>query len=314
MALLGAEDAARPSILEVIASGAAVARHQHAGAAFRGGPRRGGHPPRRRGRGHPVPHRASTRRWQRLVRWRGRRRRGSATCARWRNGSPAAVTHPPDIAEVRAPGRPRLAGGRARPAHRPRGLRQVDLGGAPLPTRPGPLVGRLPGDGGRRCDRPVGDGRCLPAAPRGDARQAGVAASSRSSTPRTSRPPRASDCASRRRRAGRPVVAVVFDVPLERCLAQNAARPERQVPDAVVRRHHRELSARWTRCPTRAMRPSVVTRREDGRGALVRAARRRVPHSAWRAERPVSPNDGRRSTVALAIVGHATGPCRRSAR
>ena len=37
--------------------------------------------------------------------------------------------------------------------------------------------------------------------------------------------------------AGRPAVAVVFDVPLERCLARNAGRPGRQVPDAVVRRH-----------------------------------------------------------------------------
>ena len=32
-------------------------------------------------------------------------------------------------------------------------------------------------------------------------------------------------------------MAVVFDVPLERCLARNAGRPGRQVPDAVVRRH-----------------------------------------------------------------------------
>jgi predicted kinase len=42
-------------------------------------------------------------------------------------------------------------------------------------------------------------------------------------------------------RDGRPAVAVAFDVPLERCLTQNAARPERRVPDEVVRRHHREM-------------------------------------------------------------------------
>ena len=42
-------------------------------------------------------------------------------------------------------------------------------------------------------------------------------------------------------KAGRPVIAVAFDVPLERCLAQNATRPERRVPDDVVRRHHRQL-------------------------------------------------------------------------
>jgi protein phosphatase len=42
------------------------------------------------------------------------------------------------------------------------------------------------------------------------------------------------------REAGRPAVAIVFDVPLERCLAQNARRPGRQVPEAVVRRHVRQ--------------------------------------------------------------------------
>jgi len=42
-------------------------------------------------------------------------------------------------------------------------------------------------------------------------------------------------------RARRPVLAIVFDVSLERCLVQNAARPDRRVPDDVVRRHHRQL-------------------------------------------------------------------------
>jgi len=44
-------------------------------------------------------------------------------------------------------------------------------------------------------------------------------------------------------RLGRPVVAIVFHVPLERCLAQNARRPGRVVPDAVVRRQHAQLPA-----------------------------------------------------------------------
>lgn len=39
----------------------------------------------------------------------------------------------------------------------------------------------------------------------------------------------------------RPAVAVAFHVPLERVLAQNAARDRRHVPDAVVKRHAREL-------------------------------------------------------------------------
>jgi predicted kinase len=42
-------------------------------------------------------------------------------------------------------------------------------------------------------------------------------------------------------RAGRPAVAVVFDVPLAVCLARNAGRVGRRVPDEIVRRHHGEL-------------------------------------------------------------------------
>jgi len=41
--------------------------------------------------------------------------------------------------------------------------------------------------------------------------------------------------------AGRPVVAIGFDVPLRQCLAWNASRPGRNVPEPVVRRHHRLL-------------------------------------------------------------------------
>lgn len=44
-------------------------------------------------------------------------------------------------------------------------------------------------------------------------------------------------------RSGRPVVAVVFDAPLDVCLARNAARPGRQVPESVVRQHHAQLPA-----------------------------------------------------------------------
>lgn len=43
--------------------------------------------------------------------------------------------------------------------------------------------------------------------------------------------------------SGRAVVAVVFDVPLARVLAQNAARIDRTVPEAVVRQHHGQLPA-----------------------------------------------------------------------
>ncbi len=44
--------------------------------------------------------------------------------------------------------------------------------------------------------------------------------------------------AERHRRA---CVAIVFDLPLERCLAANAARPGRVVPAAVVRRQWRSM-------------------------------------------------------------------------
>ncbi len=40
---------------------------------------------------------------------------------------------------------------------------------------------------------------------------------------------------------GRPCVAIVFDLPLERCLAANAARPGRVVPAGVVRRQWRSM-------------------------------------------------------------------------
>jgi predicted kinase len=45
------------------------------------------------------------------------------------------------------------------------------------------------------------------------------------------------------RRAGRPAVAVAFDVSLGRCLRQNAGRPGRRVPESVVRRQHAQLQA-----------------------------------------------------------------------
>jgi len=44
------------------------------------------------------------------------------------------------------------------------------------------------------------------------------------------------------RDAGRPAVAVVFDVPLERCLAQNTRRAGRRVPDAIVLQQYRQFA------------------------------------------------------------------------
>ena len=67
--------------------------------------------------------------------------------------------------------------------------------------------------------------------------------------------------------AGRPVVAVAFDVSLERCLAQNAARPDRCVPEAVVRRHYREMVGALRRLPQEGYAAiHLVTEAEIGSG------------------------------------------------
>ncbi len=50
--------------------------------------------------------------------------------------------------------------------------------------------------------------------------------------------------------AGRPTVAVAFDLSVERCLAQNEARPERRVPEAIVRRHHAQMQRVLAQLPT----------------------------------------------------------------
>ena len=47
--------------------------------------------------------------------------------------------------------------------------------------------------------------------------------------------------------ADRPTVAIVFDTPLERCLAQNARRPDRQVAEQVVRRQVAQLTGARSR-------------------------------------------------------------------
>lgn len=51
---------------------------------------------------------------------------------------------------------------------------------------------------------------------------------------------RRSELIRQARHHGRPAIAIVFDVPLDLCLARNRARP-RTVPAAVIRRQHEEL-------------------------------------------------------------------------
>jgi protein phosphatase len=50
-------------------------------------------------------------------------------------------------------------------------------------------------------------------------------------------------------RAGRPMVAVAFELSLERNLARNAARSDRRVPDTVVRKHHDQMQLALARLP-----------------------------------------------------------------
>jgi protein phosphatase len=45
------------------------------------------------------------------------------------------------------------------------------------------------------------------------------------------------------RRHARPAVAIAFDTPLDECLARNAARPDRRLPEGAIRRQHRALPA-----------------------------------------------------------------------
>ena len=65
------------------------------------------------------------------------------------------------------------------------------------------------------------------------------------------------------KRAGRPAIALIFDVSLERCLAQNARRPGRQVPDDVVRRHHQQLQDAIERIPDEGFTRVVTLRDAD---------------------------------------------------
>lgn len=45
------------------------------------------------------------------------------------------------------------------------------------------------------------------------------------------------------RRHGRAAIAIVFDLPLETCLERNAARTDRRLPPAAIRRQHARMRA-----------------------------------------------------------------------
>jgi protein phosphatase len=68
-------------------------------------------------------------------------------------------------------------------------------------------------------------------------------------------------------RAGRPAIAVVFDVPLAVGLVRNDGRLERRVPEDVVRRHHEELVIAQAQLPTEGYAAILVV---DAEGTLAR--------------------------------------------
>ena len=60
------------------------------------------------------------------------------------------------------------------------------------------------------------------------------------------------------RRHRRPVVAIVFDLPLSTCLERAAARTDHPVPVAAIRRHHARMRASLDRLPAEGFDPVIV--------------------------------------------------------
>lgn len=73
---------------------------------------------------------------------------------------------------------------------------------------------------------------------------------------------------------GRPATAIVFALPLAVCLERNAARPDRQLPPATIRRQHGRLTASLTTLADEGFDP--VWRLEDA-GAVAAARIERDP-------------------------------------
>jgi protein phosphatase len=60
------------------------------------------------------------------------------------------------------------------------------------------------------------------------------------------------------RRLGRPAAAIVFDLPLATCLERNAARTDRKVPPASIKRQHALMRASLGGLPTEGFDPIAV--------------------------------------------------------
>ena len=65
------------------------------------------------------------------------------------------------------------------------------------------------------------------------------------------------------RRVGRPVIAIVFDLPLTVCLERNAARADRRVPPAAIRRQHARMRTSLVGLAPEGFEPVVLLATTD---------------------------------------------------
>lgn len=71
------------------------------------------------------------------------------------------------------------------------------------------------------------------------------------------------------RRLGRPAAAIVFNLPLATCLERNAARADRQLPPAAIRRQHARMRASLDGLAAEGFEPLVVLSSPDEADAVV---------------------------------------------
>jgi protein phosphatase len=65
------------------------------------------------------------------------------------------------------------------------------------------------------------------------------------------------------RRTGRPVTAIVFDLPLTVCLERNAARADRRVPPTTIRRQHARMRTSLAGLAAEGFEPVVLLATTD---------------------------------------------------
>jgi protein phosphatase len=75
------------------------------------------------------------------------------------------------------------------------------------------------------------------------------------------------------RRLGRPATAIVFDLPLATCLQWNAARADRRLPPAAIRRQHARMREALNGLPAEGFDPvAVLSSAEAVEAAVVELA------------------------------------------